>query len=154
MNAANENSTAPTESIRFPALGFSQGLINVVTSLDRQECTKLGFKSGYFKKLFYIDSNSSRFNVVGAKKIRTLFDFSIRDFFNLLGFNPRWEIQLTLGPPSTTSLDKVKDLVASSFKKEQDFWEEMSDFEEFEGKIAKAQSIDQVFSVFKEFNQW
>jgi hypothetical protein len=54
--------------MKFPALWFSQNLVHVVDSLSGvTECTKLGFKSGFYKDLLLVDSSSKKFQVVDAQ---------------------------------------------------------------------------------------
>jgi hypothetical protein len=55
------NAAAPEDHyvapMKFPALWFSQNLVHVVDSLSGvTECTKLGFKSGFYKDLLLVDS--------------------------------------------------------------------------------------------------
>jgi hypothetical protein len=38
------------------------------------------------------------------------------------------------------------------FRKENRFWEEMSDFEEFQQRVQSADTLEQIFAAFKEFN--
>jgi hypothetical protein len=142
-------------SIRFPALSFGDGLVDVIDSLGvLSHCNKLGFKRGYYKHLTLVDSASNQFRVVGARKIRTLpFNFTFRDFFELLAGNPRWEVELIFGPFSRITLDEAKNLILGSFKREKDYWEEMTDFEEFRGRIESAASLEQIFGAFKDFNK-
>ncbi len=143
------------QSIRFPALSFSQGLVTVIQSLDElNECRKLGFQKGYYKDLTLVDSDGNQFNVVGARKIKTLpFKFTLRDFLELLGANPRWQIELRFGSDfGGISLEETKKLILDSFRKEKHFWEEMSDFEDFRGRIQSAPTLEQIFGAFQEFN--
>jgi hypothetical protein len=143
-------------SIRFPALSFSHGMINVIHSLDElSQCNKLGFKRGYYKDLTLVDSAGDQFHVVGARKIRTLpFKLTFSDFLAFLGANPRWEVELIFRPGSSRMpMDELKKLIFRSFKREKDYWEEMTDFEEFQVRIESATSVEQTFEAFKEFNK-
>jgi hypothetical protein len=155
VNAPSTSSLPSPESIRFPALTSSQGLIHVINSLEAiSQCTRLGFKSGYFKNLLLIDSSGNRFQIVGAKKVRTVFNFNFGELLGLVTGNPRWQVDPIFAPGSTRiSLAEVKNLIADSFEREKGSWEEMSDFEEFEKKIEQAESLDQVFAVFKRSNR-
>lgn len=154
LDAAVSSTSA---AIQFPALSFSQGLVTVITSLDRMtRCTRLGFKTGYYKGLHLIDSVGNHFWAVSARKIRTLpFKFTFGDFLSILGWNPWWEVELIFECNfSRVSLDEVKKLIFKSFKRGRDFWEEMCNFEEFRDRIGSAASLEQVFGIFKEFNQF
>ncbi len=150
-----EVGTVVQPAIQFPALSFSQGLVGVITSLETQ-CTKLGFKRGYYKNLTLVDSAGNQFHVVGARKIRRLpFRFRFGDFLEFLGGNPRWEVELIFEPTSSRiTADEVKNLLFRSFRKDRYFWSEMCDFEEFRDRIKSASSIEQIFGAFKEFNQF
>src|SRR5262249_9450293 len=153
LNAPN----APAqESLRFPALSFSQGMILAIDSLDRiNQCTRLGFKSGFYKKLLLVDSDSRKFQVVDARKVRTILNFGLKSggLIDLLGGNPRYQIELIFSPASKVPLAEVKELIADSFKKQRYSWEEMTDLDEFREKIARAESLSDIFLIFKEFNQ-
>lgn len=153
MATTNETSG---QSIRFPALSFNQGLVNVIQSLDElSECTRLGFKKGYYKGLTLVDSVGNQFKVVGARKIKTLpFQLTFRDFLALLGANPRWQIELKFGSDTRgISPEETKKLILDSFRKEKYYWEEMSDFEEFRERIQSAPTLEQIFGAFQEFNK-
>lgn len=141
-------------AVRLPALVFSQGLILLINSLDEiKTCTKLGFKKGFYKNLVLVDSDGNKFRVVDARKLRTLrFRLRFRDFLELLGANPRWEVELTFAPRSAQiSLNDIKELVFKSFAKEKDYWTEMSDFEEFRDRISSASSLAEIFHLFNDF---
>ena len=155
------NSVSPQDlrSIQFPALAFSQGFVYALTSLDRiTRCSKLTVKKGLYKNLLLVDASSKRFQIVGAKKIRTLIDFSFGWFFlGLLFGNPRWQVELIFapGPPLQISIDEVKNLIFDSFTKEEDYWGEMIAFEEFRDRVATATSLEQILALFKKhFNQF
>jgi hypothetical protein len=140
--------------IRYPALSFSEGLLCCVTSPDGLTvCTRLGYKTGFYKKLFLIDSAGNRFEVIHAEKVRRLFRFRFREVFELITGNPRWQVRLVYGRPSSVALAEVKQLVAACFRKDQEFWEEMCDFEEFRDKLAQSESLEQIFRTFRQFNQ-
>jgi hypothetical protein len=108
--------------------------------------------------LLLVDASSKRFQIVGAKKIRTLIDFSFGWFFlGLLFGNPRWQVELIFapGPPLQISIDEVKNLIFDSFTKEEDYWGEMIAFEEFRDRVATATSLEQILALFKKhFNQF
>jgi hypothetical protein len=151
-----ENSIERQPTIRFPALSFSHGLINVVHSLDvLSQTNKLGLKGGYYKGLTLVDTAGDQFHVLGARKIRTLpFKVTFRDFLEFLGANPRLQVELIFRPGSSQiTVEELKTLILGSFKREKYYWEEMSDFEEFRDRIESAASVDEIFSAFKEFNK-
>ena len=142
--------------MRFPALSFSHGLINVIHSLDAlSQTNKLGLKRGYHKDLILVDSAGDQFHVVGARKIRTLpFKLTFRDFLEFLGANPRLQVELIFRPGSSRiTVEELKKLILGSFKREKYYWEEMTDFEEFRNRIESATSVEQIFGAFKEFNK-
>jgi hypothetical protein len=100
-----------------------------------------------------IDSNSNKFQVVDAQKVRTVMKFKFGELLGLVTGNPRWQVQLIFAPGTTKiSLDEVKSLISNSFKKEKYLWEEMSDFEEFQEEVVQASSLDQILAIFKKFN--
>jgi len=149
--------SSESSAIQFPALSFSQGLISVVTALEKTSyCTRLGFKKGYYKNLTLVDSAGKQFHVVGARKIRRLpFRLTFGDFLELLSWNPRWEVELIFDPNcSSITLEQVKKLIFSSFRKEKYLWNEMCDFEEFRERINAATLLEHIFGAFKEFNQF
>ena len=159
-NPSGENKVATTnetsgQSIRFPALSFSQGLVTIILSLDElNECRRLGFRKGYYKGLTLVDSVGNQFKVVGARKIKTLpFKFTFRDFLALLGANPLWQIELKFGSGRGVSLEETKKLILDSLRKEKHYWEEMCDFEEFRERIQSAPTLEQIFGAFREFNK-
>jgi len=138
-------------AIRFPALWSNQGLVYMIDTLDTMsQCTRAGFKSGGYRAAFLIDSDYHKFEVVDARKLRTLFSFSMFDLLGLLEGNPRWQVELVLGPPKKSSLAEAKQLISNSFKKEKDSWEEMMDFEEFRDRVVDATSMEEIFTAFRE----
>jgi hypothetical protein len=156
-----ENSSVPPfasgqPSIRFPALSFSHGLINVIHSLDAlSQTNKLGLKRGYHKDLILVDSAGDQFQVMGARRIRTLpFRLTFGDFLEFLGANPRLQVELIFRPGSSRiTVDELKNLILGSFKREKYYWEEMTDFEEFRRSIESADSVQEIFDAFSEFNK-
>ena len=56
------------------------------------------------------------------------------------------------GLPTAISLDDTRKLIFDSFRREKHPWEAMVDFEEFQDKVAAAISLQQVFSIFKEYH--
>jgi hypothetical protein len=142
-------------SIQFPALVFSQNLLEVVGSMDEiTQCSKLGFEEGFYKNMVLIDFNSKRFEVVGAEKVGRLpLRFRFRDFLGVVSGNPHWRVRLIFAPASfRISLDEIKNLILDSFEKEKYRWSEMTDFEEFRDKIVASGSLQQVFTILKEFH--
>ena len=89
-----------------------------------------------------VDSASNRFQVIGAKKIRTIVGFSFGNLLGLLSGNPKWEVELTLAQPSRISLEEVRKLISNSFREHEDYWEEMTDFEEFRDKVIAVESLE------------
>jgi hypothetical protein len=154
MNQITEiTSGSDSGQIKFPALTFNQGWVGAIESIeDISRPSRLGVKRGFYRQLTLVDSNLGRFKVVAAKKVGTRFDANFRMFLRLLGGNPVRQMQLTLGVASELSLNDVKDLILDCFKKQEEYWEEMSDFEEFRDEIVAAMSMDQIFSAFREFN--
>jgi len=147
----NPVSSPNSELIRFPALSFDQGWLGVIESMDGlSRPSRLGVKKGFYSRVVLVDSNGNRFQVVDAKKVRTLFSFSFRAFLGLIGGNPIWQMELKLGPPAKASLDEVKQLISDRFKSNEEYWDEMSQFEEFRDRIAAANSLDEVFIALKE----
>jgi hypothetical protein len=125
----------------------------MVGSLDNvSQCTKAGFS--YYKGAILIDSDYQKFEVVDARKLRTIVGLNLDRLFDLLVGNPRWQVELLFGStPTTSSLDEVKRLIFASFKKDKYVWEEMTDFEEFRERVAGATSMEAIFGAFQEFHQ-
>ena len=147
------DSTENTE-IRFPALVFNDGWFGAIASVDEiSKPSRLAVKEGYYKHLFLVDSNSNKFRVVSAEKIRTLYELNFRTMLELLGANPQWLMKLSFGPPSHVKLDEVKSLLLKSFQKHTAFWDEMCDFEEFSELIKRAQSLDAIFQTLRDYHQ-
>ena len=156
LSSDNDNESPVQPTIKFPVLEFGQGLVNVVESLDYiTNCRKRGYTNGWYKGLVLVDAESRLFRVLGARKLKTLpFNFTFRDFLEALGGNPRYQVELVFAPnTSRISLDKVKKLISESFRKEKNFWSEMTDFEQFRDEIARASSIDEIFGIFRGFNR-
>jgi hypothetical protein len=149
----NGTTTHDGASITFPALSFNQGWLSVLDSTDSlRYASRLAVKRGDYRNTLLVDSNLNSFQIASIKKIRTLFGFRFGRLLAMLGGNPRWEVELTFGPPSRLSLDEAKRLISNCFAQHEDFWEEMCDFEEFRDSIAKADSLQQVFTIFREFH--
>lgn len=143
---------APT--IKFPALWFSQNLVDMIDSLNGvTECTKLAFKSGFYKQLLLVDSDSNAFRVVGAKKVKTLIKPRFGLLLELIAGNPLWQVQLIFeANPSVMALADIKALIFESFKREKYLWEERADFEEFHEKLVASRSITEIFDTFRGFS--
>jgi len=155
VDRAGDNNGNVLTPIQFPALILGRGLVVVIPSLDViSRCTALGFKKRWYDGLILIDSDARRFNVVRARKLRGLpYELTFRDFLGLLDGNPRWQVELVFAPdPPKISFEQIEAIIQESFKRERNFWESMSDFEEFEGRVAGANSLEQIFAAFKEFN--
>jgi hypothetical protein len=67
----------------------------------------------------------------------------------LLSGNPRWQVELTFGSPTRISLQEVKHLLTTDCERNEEFWEEMGDFEKFRDKVLSADSIAQIFGTFR-----
>jgi len=114
--------------------------------------SRLAFKREFYKDTVVVDSNGNKFQIVGAKKLRTLLNFSLGELLQLLGGTPTWEVELTFGSPSRISLDETKQLILDCFKGNDEYWEEMSRFEDFRDEVASADSLEEIFGAFKEFH--
>jgi hypothetical protein len=141
-----------TPALHLPALGFSQGMVLLIRSPSvMRECTRLGFKRGFYKDLAIVDSERKRFQVVGAHKIRTLAR-NLREILELLSGNPHWQVELVFSPDSSTvALEKVKELIFDSFQREKDFWDEKTGFEDFRDRIKAANSMEQIIQTFENY---
>jgi hypothetical protein len=141
--------------VRFPALTFNGGSLGVVESMDQlTRPSRLGVKGGFYKRLVVVDSNLQRLHVVRAEKVGTHFDANFRTVLRLIGGNLVWQMKITFGSPSSISLEGVKRLISDCFQRNEEYWDEMSDFEIFRNKIAAADSLERVFAVFREFDQF
>jgi hypothetical protein len=137
--------------IRSPVLEFSQGEVFTqrLTGSIRQ-CTRLGYKKGYYNNLVIVDSDGRRFTVLGARVLRTIPPtWSLGGTLNhLLG--PRLEVEMNFAPepPTVLTLDEVKSMIFDCIERNSDFWDEMSDdFDEFRNRLARARSLQQVFTI-------
>jgi hypothetical protein len=145
-----------SRSVNFPALGFNQGWLYPLDSMDEiRRSSRRGFEKGLYKNLLLVDSSGNSYDVVGGRKIRTVVKFSVSSLLGLLTGNPSWEVEFTFAPrnPSKISVDEVKRLIFACFKKNGDYWEEMTHFKELRDRIAAADSLERVFAVFREFHQ-
>jgi len=153
LRQVNNSSPNRPQQISFPALTFNEGWLGAVESLDRlTRPSRLGVKRGFYEGLVVVDSNLHRFKVVKAEKVRTAFDLSFRTLLRLIGGNLIWQMEVTFGTPSRIPLEEVQRLISDCFQKNGDYWDEMSDFEEFRYQVMAAKSLEQVFSAFREFH--
>ncbi len=149
MDAVSSQSST---SIRFPALSFSQGWLSTVDSMERMtRSSRSGFKKGLHKSLVLVDSSGNQFQVVSAEKVRTFVD-GFGSLLGLLTGNPSVTVKLTFASTGHISLEDLKKLISESFEKQEDYWEEMTSFEQFRDKVGAATSLEQVFAAFKEFH--
>ena len=142
-------------SMSFPALTFSSGILGTIQSLEGiSRCTALGFKKGFYEDLILVDSASNKFHVIGAKKISNLpLRFKVGDLLGLLAGNRRWLVEPIFDSSTVRlSIEDVKQLIRRCFADEDDYWEEMGDFEVFRDKIWAATSIGEIFAIFREFH--
>jgi hypothetical protein len=150
---ANALSSQSPTVIRFPALTFNGRWLLAVSSIGPiVRSSKLAFNKKFYKDLALVDSDGNKFQVAGARKLRTLFSLRFGELLELLGGNPTWEVELTFGPPSQISLDETKRLISDCFTRNEEYWEEMSRFEDFRDKVAGANSLGEIFGAFKEFH--
>ena len=67
----------------------------MVESMDRlPRPSLLGVKEGFYQNLALVDFNGNRFQIVGAKKVRTIFSFRFCALVALIGGNPIWQMDL------------------------------------------------------------
>ncbi len=117
------------------------------------QCTKRAYEAGFYNGMVLVDSDSNMFQVVRAKKARTLVNFSLGDLLRILERNPRWQVTLSFASdPVKISLEETKSRIFESFSDEKDRWEEMVDFEQFRNRIAIASSLKQIFDTFRDFH--
>jgi len=120
--------------------------------MDRvSRSSRSGFKRGLHRSLVLVDSAGNQFQVVGAEKVRTLVD-GLGSLLGLLTGNPSLQVELIFAPAGSISLDDLKKLITEAFEKHEDYWEEMSGFEQFRDRVGGATSLQQVFAAFKEFH--
>lgn len=118
-------------------------------------CSRLALKSGYYSGLILVDSDSRKFLVVGARNLRSLKPrLNMLDILKFFSANPRERVELIFSdnPPILISVEELKGLLAHSFQEESISWEAMCDFEEFEQKVKGAASVQEIFSIFSEYN--
>jgi len=147
--------SASGKSIRFPALTFSaDGILYAFDSLDRiTTCTKRGYKTGFYKGLVLIDSDGTRFRAVDARHIRTLPPRSFGGLLEWLTGNPHWKVDLIFeAEASKASLDEVKQMISTAFRKNDETWQALVDFDEFRDRLERTTSLGEVFAAFREFN--
>jgi hypothetical protein len=115
------------------------------------QSSRSGFKKGLHKSLVLVDSSGNQFRVVSAEKVRTLID-GFGGPLGLLTGNPSLKVKLTFASTGHISLEDLKKLIRESFEKQQEYWEEMTGFEQFRDKVGEATSLEQVFAAFKELH--
>jgi hypothetical protein len=154
MNQEQITEASPgSELIKFPAMSFDRHSFGVLESMnDITRPSRSAVKKGFYRRVTLVDSSGNKFHVIDVKKLHTLFEWRLGVLLELISGNPAWRVQLTFGPPSKLSLDEVRGLILSCFKGRNEYWEEMSDFEEFRDKIVAANSMEQLFAVFREFH--
>ena len=147
--------TIPTSAakISFPALTFSHDSMGAIQSADSlTEASRLAVREGYFRHLLLVDSDLNSFRVVSLKKVRTLFSWRFGMILELVSGNPRWQVELTFGSPTRITLQEVKHPVSTDFHRNEEFWEEMGDFEKFQDRVLSADSMAQMFGTFRDFH--
>ena len=138
---------------RLPALTFNDGWLAAIDSIDSlMRPSRLSVKKGFYKDLIVVDSTLRKFRVIRAEKVGIRFDVGFRTLLRLLGGNPIWKMEITFDRPSSISLEEVKQLISDCFLKNEDYWDEMSQLEEFRDRIASADSVEEVFTSFREFH--
>jgi hypothetical protein len=71
--------------------------MGMVESMDRlTRPSRLGVKEGLHQNLALVDLHGNRLQIVGAKKVRTIFSFRFGALLALIGGNPIWQMDLTL----------------------------------------------------------
>jgi hypothetical protein len=140
-------------SIRLPTLSFAKDSLLAIDSLDLlTRPSKLAVRRRFYEHLLLVDSALNGFRVTSCKKLRTLIPFRFGMLLEWLFGNPRWQVELTFDSGRKVTLDEVKHGIAADFERNAEIWQEMCDFEEFEAKVLAADSIDEVFGVFREFH--
>lgn len=139
--------------VTFPVLTFSQNLVmreEAMSQLTR--CTRVALKKGFYDGLVLIDCQGQKFDVIGARKIRLLPPKP--EFGHILDYvtgNFRYEVELLFAPgsPVQVSLEDVKKMIFTSFRKARYSWEANIDFNHFHRRVYRAVSLDELFAVFK-----
>jgi len=143
-------------AMRFPAIAFSQNLVNTLASNSAlRRTTRVGLKKGYYDALILVDSTGKRFDISGAQIVRTIpRPFSFAGLFDVLSGDgyPEVEPIVSAKSPTTISLNEVKDRILDSFETERHSWEPIGDIREIRDRIQRAISLEQVFSILRELH--
>jgi hypothetical protein len=140
-----------SDQIKFPAIWFENGFA-IVLQGSTKRANRLGLKKGSHKNAVIVDANGTKFRLLEMQKKRFLFGWRFGQILELVTGNPEFEVEMTFSAVSSMSVDEMKDLLFKAFRKQQDYWEEMIDFDEFKAKIAASGSFEKLFAVLREFN--
>ncbi len=152
-----DSTTASAEltaaQIRFPAIFFEGGFVTQISGpIGRGNRLGLKKSARFPEQPIIIDANGNSFRILKRQKKRMLFPWRIGEIIGFLEANPMYEVELTFAALPKISLDNVKDLFLRCFKKQGDYWEEMSDFDEFRAELVAVDSFEQLFVVLREFH--
>jgi hypothetical protein len=131
-------------AIEFPIIEFSQGQVLGETSQEGlTTCSSRGLKSGWFKKLYLIDSACRGYPVEKVEKVGYA-----NPFFGLsLMYGRRYRIDLQLGPAEQHDLGEVKRRVVKAMERNRSFWESGYSLEELKQKVGAAESVADIVAL-------
>src|ERR1051326_1497875 len=151
MNQKQTIEPLKSDQIKFPAIWFENGFA-IVLKGSTKHANRLGLKKGSYKNAVIVDANGTKFRLLKMRRKRLLFSWRFGQILELLTGNPAFEVEMTFSAVSNMWIDDVKDLLFKAFRKQQECWEEMIDFDEFKAKITSCDSFEKLFAVLKEFN--
>ena len=129
---------ADMELLTFPLLCFSEELVYVVHSAERlTTCSRVAFRSGYFRDLLLVDTTGRAIRVTGATNPRILW----RYWRSVLFANPLLRVELVCASEAERcSVEDVRKRVLRSFSRWHG-WSSRGDFEELRARVRQASSI-------------
>lgn len=151
MNQKQTIEQVKSDEIKFPAIWFENGFA-IVLKGSTKRANRLGLKKGSYKNAVIVDANGTKFRLLEMRKRRLLFGWRFGQILELVTGNPAFEVEMTFSAVSNISVDDVKDLLFKAFRKQQEYWEEMIDFDEFKAQIASSDSFEKLFAVLRKFN--
>jgi len=129
------------ESLKYPALVFSRGMVFPARSADDLSlANRAALKNGYFSGQLIVDSTGKAVKIKDAKKLHGVGPFFGYNIF----LNQRIKVELLPdGQPSQKDVGDVRDLVLKALRGNQG-WNASGDYDELVASAERAKSISEI----------
>lgn len=134
--------------IKFPVFTVSkEGIAYSIESQERLEsCTLLALQKNYYDNLIIYDSSLSKFQILDAKRDKTIWSFP-----NIIFLNPFIIVQLNISEQSRKyEIVELKKILIDNINRENSYWENIGLKSSILKKIRNATSFLELYNFYKQ----